>query len=104
MNQQWTDITISRCLMQDAGSRWGEGETWCGDRCVAATTNNNRSIDITTLSHVNIKLYRHLSKDIKALNNFGEILQYKEKFVAVKRLSLDIVFKNFVNICILKDP
>lgn len=56
------------------------GTTWCGDRCVTVTTNNNRSIDIAVLSHVNITFYRHLSYGIKDSSViFGEKLQYKQR-------------------------
>lgn len=79
MNQQRTDNT-SRCLWQDAGWGTGGGTTWCGDRCVTVTTNNNRSIDIAVLSHVNVTFYRHLCYDIKDSSTiFGEKLRYKER-------------------------
>jgi len=69
MNQQWTDRhNTSRCLRQDAG--WGTGGgnnlVW-GQVCYCdyQQSNNNRSIDIAVLSHVNITFYRHLSYGIK---------------------------------------
>jgi len=56
------------------------GTTWCGDRCVTVTTNNNRSIDIAVLSHVNITFYRHLSYGMKDSSIiFGEKLRYKQQ-------------------------
>lgn len=80
MNQQWKTDNTSRCLRQDAGWETGGGKTWCGDRCVTVTTNNNRSIDIAVLSHVNITFYRHLSYDIKDSSIIlGEKLRYKQR-------------------------
>jgi hypothetical protein len=62
-----------------AGEQEGE-QPGVGDRCVTVTTNNNRSIDIAVLSHVNITFYRHLSYDIKDSRIiFGEKLRYTQQ-------------------------
>jgi hypothetical protein len=62
-----------------AGEQEGE-QPGVRDRCVTVTTNNNRSIDIAVLSHVNITFYRHLSYDVKDSSIiFGEKLRYKQQ-------------------------
>ena len=102
MNQQWTDrqhIQVSK-----AGCRLGNrrGTTWCGDRCVTVTTNNNRSIDIAVLSHVNITFYRHLSYDIKDSSIiFGEKLWYKQRSLWQADHVWDITLSELITHCVI---
>lgn len=87
MNQQWTDIYYN-LQVSAAGCRL-EGVR---DRCVAIAANDNRSIDIVMLSHVNIKLFRYVSRDIKRRIFFGNIAK-NEETVCVKRRTQN--FKEF---------